>query len=100
MPANQCPHDLSYPWRSRQTRNGRRRCDPNVLLLGPPGAGPSRLARRLTAILPEMRVAQALDPTSLHRIAVLTGDRTACMTARLCRTPATSPGQIYLILSG
>jgi predicted ATPase with chaperone activity len=37
------------------------RCDPNVLLLlDPPGAGTSRLARRLTTILPEMRLAEAI----------------------------------------
>jgi predicted ATPase with chaperone activity len=42
-------------------------------LLGPPGAGKSMLARRLTTILPVMTLAEALETTRLHRVADLTG---------------------------
>src|SRR5919109_1829470 len=63
------------------------RFDHNVLLLGPPGAGTSRLARRLTPILPAMTLAEALETTRLHRVAGLTGDRTASVTSRPCRAP-------------
>jgi magnesium chelatase family protein len=66
---------------------GGRRCDHNVLLLGPPGAGQSRLARRLTTILPEMTLAEAIDTTRIHRVAGLTGRRTAVVTTRPCRAP-------------
>ncbi len=54
------------------------------LLLGPPGAGTSRLARRLTTIFPAMRVAEALDTTRIPRVAGRTGRRTALMTMRFC----------------
>jgi predicted ATPase with chaperone activity len=37
--------------------------------------GTSRLARRLTTILPAMRLVEALDPTRIHRVAGRTGDR-------------------------
>ena len=42
-------------------------------MLGPPGAGESMLARRLTTILPAMTLAEALETTSIHRVAGLTG---------------------------
>ncbi len=43
------------------------------------------LARRLTTILPAMSLAEAIETTRLHRVAGLTGARTALVTARPCR---------------
>jgi predicted ATPase with chaperone activity len=54
--------------------------DHNLLMLGSPGAGKSMLARRLTTILPAMTLAEAIETTRIHRVAGLTGDRTACVT--------------------
>jgi magnesium chelatase family protein len=48
------------------------------------------LPRRLTTILPEMTLAEAIDTTRIHRVAGLTGltgDRTAVITTRPCRAP-------------
>jgi magnesium chelatase family protein len=56
-------------------------------LLGPPGAGQSMLARRLTTILPAMPLAEAMETTRIHRVTGLTGDRTAVVTTRPCRAP-------------
>src|SRR5215211_6454207 len=64
-----------------------RRSDHNLLLLGPPGAGTSMLARRLTTILPPMTLAEAIETTRIDRVAGLTGDRTALVTTRPCRAP-------------
>src|SRR5262245_7023777 len=59
----------------------------DLLLLGPPGAGTSMLARRLTTILPAMTLAEAIEPTRIHRVAGLTGARTALVTTRPRRAP-------------
>jgi len=40
------------------------------------------LARRLATILPAMTLAEAMETTRLHRVAGLTGDRTALVTTR------------------
>src|SRR5215510_14184970 len=45
------------------------------------------LARRLTTILPAMSLAEAIETTRLHRVAGLTGDRTALVTTRPFRAP-------------
>src|SRR5215211_4346233 len=64
-----------------------RRSDPNLLMLGSPGAGTPKLARRLTTILPAMTLAQAIETTRIHRVAGRTGDRTALVTTRPFRAP-------------
>ena len=45
------------------------------------------LARRLTTILPVMSLANPIETTRIHRVAGLTGDRTALVTTRPCRAP-------------
>jgi magnesium chelatase family protein len=51
------------------------------------------LARRLTTILPAMTLAEAIETTRIHRVAGLTGDRTALVTTRLRHTSTTLPAQ-------
>jgi magnesium chelatase family protein len=45
------------------------------------------LGRRLTTILPAMTLAEALETPRIHRVAGLTGDRTAFVTTRPCHAP-------------
>jgi magnesium chelatase family protein len=75
------------------------RSEHNLLMLGSPGAGKSRLARRLTTILPAMTLPEALDTTRISRIADLTGTR-AAVTTRPCRAPHHTISDVGLIGGG
>lgn len=65
-----------------------------------PRVGQFRLARSLTTILPAMSLAEALEPTRIHRIAGRTGRRTACVTTRPCRAPHQPMADVGLIGGG
>jgi magnesium chelatase family protein len=43
------------------------------------------LVRRLTTLLPDMTLAEALDTTHIHSVAGLTGCHITCVTTRPCR---------------
>jgi magnesium chelatase family protein len=58
------------------------------------------LARRLTTILPDMTLAEAIETTRLHRVAGHTGRRTACVTTRPCRAPHHTMADVGLIGGG
>lgn len=62
--------------------------------------GKSRLARRLTTVLPAMTLAEAIETTRIHRVAGLTGDRTAVINTRPCRTPHQTIAAVRLIGGG
>jgi magnesium chelatase family protein len=58
------------------------------------------LARRITSSVPAMRLAEALETTCIHRVAGLTGARTALVTARPCRAPPHTISAVGLIGGG
>jgi magnesium chelatase family protein len=58
------------------------------------------LARRLTAILPAMTLPEAIETTRIHRVAGLTGARTAWVTTRPCRAPHHPISDVGLIAGG
>ena len=59
----------------------------NLLLVGPPGAGKTMMARRMAGILPPLTFDEALEVTAVHSVAGLLRPGVGLLTRRPCRAP-------------
>ena len=59
----------------------------NILIVGPPGAGKSMLAKRLPGILPDMSREEIIEATEIWSVAGLTGKDHPLVTSRPFRAP-------------
>ena len=63
----------------------------NMIMIGPPGAGKSMIAKRIPTILPPLTLEEALETTKIHSIAGLTNKRKGISSSLIVQRPFRSP---------
>ena len=72
----------------------------NIIMIGPPGAGKTMLAKRLPSILPPFTLHEALETTKIHSVAGKIDRETSLMTKRPFRSPHHTISDVALVGGG
>ena len=72
----------------------------NVIMIGPPGAGKTMLAKRLPSILPPLNLQEALETTKIHSVAGKLGTHADLITKRPFRSPHHTVSDAALVGGG
>ena len=72
----------------------------NLIMIGPPGAGKTMLAKRIPTILPPFTLKEALETTKIHSVAGKIDRETSLMTRRPFRSPHHTISDVALVGGG
>ncbi|MCK4661846.1 MAG: YifB family Mg chelatase-like AAA ATPase [Bacteroidales bacterium] len=72
----------------------------NVIMIGPPGAGKTMLAKRMPSILPPLTLEEALETTKIHSVAGKINKETSLMSHRPFRSPHHTISDVALVGGG
>lgn len=72
----------------------------NVIMIGPPGAGKTMLAKRLPSILPPLTLQEALETTKIHSVAGKLGRNASLIAKRPFRSPHHTISDVALVGGG
>lgn len=72
----------------------------NIIMIGPPGAGKTMLAKRISTILPPLSLEEALETTKIHSVAGKIEKETALMARRPFRSPHHTTSDVALVGGG
>lgn len=72
----------------------------NAILIGPPGAGKTMLAKRIPSILPPLSIQEALETTKIHSVAGKLPENAMIVARRPFRSPHHSISDIALVGGG
>ena len=72
----------------------------NIIMIGPPGAGKTMLAKRLPSILPPLTLREALETTKIHSVAGQISKNTSLTTKRPFRAPHHTISDVALVGGG
>ncbi len=72
----------------------------NAILIGPPGAGKTMLAKRLPTILPPLSLQEALETTKIHSVAGKLPENSTLVSKRPFRSPHHTISDVALVGGG
>ncbi len=72
----------------------------NIIMVGPPGAGKSMMAKRVPTILPPLTLHEALETTKIHSVAGKIEGNTSLMAQRPFRSPHHTISDVALVGGG